>query len=136
MYIYVSVCMCVYIYKTPVHSCQHKYTYTYMHINVYIWKRMYICMCIYIYIHTHNTYMCIYTYMHAYVLNCFGHVQLCATLPCSSPGSSVHAILQARILDWIATPFSMGSSQLRDRIQVSCTRGRFFTREAEDGASQ
>ena len=43
------------------------------------------------------------------------------------PGSSVHGILQARILEWHAIPFSRGSSQLRDWILVSCTAGGFFT---------
>ena len=42
-------------------------------------------------------------------------------------GFTVHGILQARILEWIAFPFSRGSSQLRDRTQVSCIAGRFFT---------
>ena len=37
----------------------------------------------------------------------------------SPPGSSVHGILQARILEWVAIPFSRGSFQPRDRIQVS-----------------
>ena len=45
----------------------------------------------------------------------------------SLPGSSVHGILQARILEWVAIPFSRGSSQLRDRTWVFCTAGRFFT---------
>ena len=45
----------------------------------------------------------------------------------SPPGSSVHGLLQARILEWVAIPFSRGSSRLRDRTQVSCTAGRFFT---------
>ena len=35
-----------------------------------------------------------------------------------NPGSSVHGILQARILEWVAIPFSRGSSQPRDRTQV------------------
>ena len=39
---------------------------------------------------------------------------------------AVHGILQARILEWVAFPFSRGSSQLRDCIQVSCIAGRFF----------
>ena len=43
------------------------------------------------------------------------------------PGSSVHDILQARILEWVAMPFSRGSSQPRDQIQVSCIAGGFFT---------
>ena len=52
---------------------------------------------------------------------------LCDTMECSPPGSSVHGILQARILQWVAIPFYRGSSQLRDQTQVSRTRGRFFT---------
>ena len=48
-------------------------------------------------------------------------------MDCSPPGSSVHGILQARILEWIAIPFSRGSSQPRDWTQVSCITGRFFT---------
>jgi len=43
------------------------------------------------------------------------------------PGSSVHGILQARILECIAIPFFRGSSQPRDQTQVSCIAGRFFT---------
>ena len=39
--------------------------------------------------------------------------------PCSPPASSVHGILQARILEWVAVPFSRGSSQPRDRTWVS-----------------
>ena len=44
---------------------------------------------------------------------------------CSLPGSSVHGILQARIMEWVTIPFSRGSSQLRDRTQGIA--GRFFT---------
>ena len=40
---------------------------------------------------------------------------------------TVHGILQARILEWVAIPFSRGSSQPRDQTQVSCISGRFFT---------
>ena len=57
-------------------------------------------------------------------------IQLCPTLchlmDCSPPDSSVHGILQARILVWVAVSFSRGSSQSRDRTQVSCIVGRFF----------
>ena len=42
------------------------------------------------------------------------------------PGSSVHGILQVRILEWVAIPFSGGSSWPRVWTQVSCTSGRFF----------
>ena len=52
---------------------------------------------------------------------------LCDPMDSSPPGSSVHGILQARILEWIANSFSRGSSQLRDRALVSCIAGRFFT---------
>jgi len=52
---------------------------------------------------------------------------LCNPMDCSPPGSSVHGILQARILEWVAIPFSRGSSQLRDWTWVSHTVGRFFS---------
>ena len=47
-------------------------------------------------------------------------------MDCSPPGSSVHGILQARILEWVAMPSSRGSSWPRDWTQVSCTTGEFF----------
>ena len=48
-------------------------------------------------------------------------------MDCSLPGSSVHGIFQARILEWVAISFSRGSSQLRDRTRVSCIAGKRFT---------
>ena len=45
----------------------------------------------------------------------------------SPPASSIHGILQARKLEWVAMPFSRWSSQPRDWTQISCTWGRFFT---------
>ena len=58
-------------------------------------------------------------------------LQSCLTLydpmDCSPPVSSVHGILQARILEWTAIPFSRGSSWPRDWTWVSCIAGRFFT---------
>ena len=50
------------------------------------------------------------------------HVQLCDPMD-----YTVHGILQARILEWVALPFSRESSQPRDRTQVSHIAGRFFT---------
>ena len=47
-------------------------------------------------------------------------------IDCSWPDSSVHGILQARILEWITIPSSRGSSPSRDQTQVSCIAGRFF----------
>ena len=52
---------------------------------------------------------------------------LCDPMDCGLPGSSVHGILQARILEWVAIPFSRGSSRHRDQIWVSCITGSFFT---------
>ena len=49
------------------------------------------------------------------------------TMDCSLPGSSVHGILQARILEWVAISILRGSSWPRDRTRVSCVAGRFFT---------
>ena len=54
-------------------------------------------------------------------------------MDCSPPGSSVHGILQARILEWVATPSSRGCSWPRDQIPVSyvpCFGSRFFTTSA------
>ena len=52
---------------------------------------------------------------------------LCDPMDCSLLGSSIHGILQARILEWVAIPFSRGSFRPRDWTQVSCITGRFFT---------
>ena len=54
-------------------------------------------------------------------------VQLCNPMDCSLPGSSVHGIFQAVVLEWIAISFSRGLSQPRDQTQVSRIAGRFFT---------
>ena len=47
-------------------------------------------------------------------------------MDCSLLGSSVHGILQASVLEWIAIPFSRGSPQPRDWPGLSCIAGRFF----------
>ena len=69
--------------------------------------------------HLYNIYACV----HAKLLQSYS--TLCdPPMDCSPPGSSVHGILQARILEWIAMPFSRGSSQPRNRTSisyVSCT---------------
>ena len=55
---------------------------------------------------------------------------------CNPMDYTIHGILQARILEWVAFPFFRGSSQTRDRTQVSCIVGGFFTswatREAQE----
>ena len=58
------------------------------------------------------------------VLSC---VWLCDLLDCRPAGSSLYGILQARILEWVAIPFSRGSSWPRDQTQVFHISGRFFT---------
>ena len=60
---------------------------------------------------------------------------LCYPVEYSPPGSFVHGIFQARILEWVAISFSRGSSQPRDQTQVSCISGRFFTTWATREAS-
>ena len=64
------------------------------------------------------------TYKHAKLLQ--SCPTLCDPMDCSLPGSSVHGILQARILEWVAIPISRGSSLPRDQAWVSCIVGRFF----------
>ena len=66
--------------------------------------------------------------------------QSCPTLwdpmDCSLPGSSLHGILQARVLEWVTISFSRGSSWPRDRTLVSCIPGKHFnlwaTREVKE----
>ena len=64
------------------------------------------------------------------------NIRLCEPMDCSPPVSSVHVNLQARILEWVAVPFSRGSSQPRNWTRISCIVGRFFTswttREAKE----
>ena len=67
---------------------------------------------------------------------CAKSLQLCSTLcnpmDCSPPGSSVHGMLQARALEWVAMPSSRGSSRPRDQTCGSCgsyIAGEFFTTE-------
>ena len=52
---------------------------------------------------------------------------LCDPVDCSLPGSSIHGIFQARVLEWVAISFSRGSSQPRDQSRVFCIAGRRFT---------
>ena len=61
--------------------------------------------------------------------------QSCLTL--SDPMDyTVHGILQARILEWVAMPSSRGSSQPRDQTQVSCIAGRFFYQLSYEGSPE
>ena len=69
-------------------------------------------------------------------LLCCSASQLCPTLcnpiDCSPPGSSVHGIFQARVLEWAAIPFSRGSSLPRDQTRVSRIHRRVLTAEPSE----
>ena len=88
-------------------------------------KDMSVCVCIYI--HTY-----IYIYIHLYMcVSVYVLSQLCPTLwnpvDCSLLGFLVHGDSPGNILEWVAIPFSRGSSQPRDRTQVFCIAGGFFS---------
>ena len=72
-----------------------------------------------------GTFSCSPSALHR-VLCCVLSPQSCSTL-CNPMDYTVQGILQARILEWVAFPFSRGSSQPRDRTQVSHIAGGFFT---------
>ena len=55
---------------------------------------------------------------------------------CDPMDCIVYGTLQARILEWVAVPFSSRSSQTRDRTQVSCIAGGFFTSLSHKGSPQ
>jgi len=61
--------------------------------------------------------VCIYIFIYDRAQSC---LTLCDPMECSPPGSSVHGILQARILEWVAMPSSRRSSRPRARSPVSC----------------
>ena len=73
-----------------------------------------VCVCVCIYV-------CARARMHVcvHVLTQL-HPTLCDPRDCGPPGSSVHVILQARILEWVAISYSKGSSQPREQTQVTC----------------
>ena len=70
-------------------------------------------------IYSRNRFISRYFMFWSVVLVTQSCLTLCDLMDCSSPGSSVHGILQARILEWIAIPFSRVSSWLRDWILIS-----------------
>ena len=76
----------------------------------------------------------------SYSVCMLNHVWLfCNPIDYSPPGSSVHGILQARILEWVAISFSRGFSRTRDRIcvsYISCRDGRWVTTDATWEAPQ
>ena len=105
MYVRVCVCMCVYIRCLNVHKIEDKIVEVWGGWGEHILNI------------TNNK----------YVLVAQSSPILWDPMEGNPPGSSLHGILQARILEWVTIPFSRGSSQPRDQTQVSCTASRFFT---------
>ena len=68
------------------------------------------------------------------VVKPLSRVWLCNPMDCSPPGSTVHGIFQARILEWVAISFSRVSSWPRDWTQVSCIVRRRFYRLSHQGS--
>ena len=71
--------------------------------------------------------------MVAFMLSGFSRVRLCNPIDCSPPDFSVHGILQARILEWVAMPSSRASSRPREKTRISCIVclvGGFFAAES------
>ena len=75
--------------------------------------------------------LCVSVFVCLYVYVCVLVIQSCLTLwdpmDCNLPGSSVYGIILAKILEWVAIPFSKGSSRPRDWTWVSCIAGGFLT---------
>ena len=71
--------------------------------------------------------LCCFFYLEIVKVKSLSHVWLCDPMDCSPPGSSIHGIFKARVLEWSAISFSRGSSWPRDPTRVSCIAGRHFT---------
>ena len=89
-----------------------KFFYDMWNISTFIW------------VNKHNS-----SFYRVCVLVAQSCLTLCNPMDCSLPGSSVHGILQAKILEPVAISDSRGSSRLRDRTWVFCIAGRLFTPE-------
>ena len=107
-------------------ACTDTHTHTRVHMCVYTHIHTYTCLCMYLYTHMH-THVSMYVCTQTLPICAQACPTLCDPVDCSLPGCSVHGILQAIILEWVAVSFSRVSSQLRDGTQVSCIAGRFFT---------
>ena len=81
-------------------SLVHTLTLTHSHIHTNTYTPSHHCVCV--------------------CLVALSYSALCNLMNCSLPGSSVHRILQGRILEWVAIPFSRGSSRPRGQTHISC----------------
>ena len=89
-----------------------------MPLNVYIWVPWYKNSPNGVYFCTSEG--CLHWILNSEVLVAQLCLTLCDCMDCSPPSSTVHGILQARILEWVAIPFSKRSSRPRDETQVFC----------------
>ena len=84
------------------------------------WSYVSVCVCVLsVCVHA----QCVHVHARSVAQSCLA---LCNPLDCSLPGSSVHGIFQARILEWVAISFYRGYSQPRDRTWLSGTAGRLY----------
>ena len=136
---YVCVYICMWGYKYICIVCAYLYECEYIYvcmsvmcvyfINVYECVYIYVCECVNIYVGCIYLYvsMCVLIYLceHVNIQACmctrYLHLRptLCDPTDCSPPGSSVHGILQTRILEWVAMLSSRRSSWPRDWTHVS-----------------
>jgi len=149
----VCVCVCVCV-------CLSVYMCVYVCVCVYVCMCVYVCGCVYMYVYVCAT-TSIYSSLNSdwkqkkvctkSLQSCPLFVTLWTVAVCVrvlvaqscltlwdpmdySPPGSVHGILQAKILKWVAIPFSRGFSRPRDQTRVSCITGRFFTSQATRAA--
>ena len=104
-------------------KCTHIHVYTQTNTYLYVYMDRSFCF----YGINYHSFVCFPNYEGCCVVLV---TQLCLTLcnpmDCSLPGSSVHGIIQLRILEWVTIPFSRGSSHHRVRTWVSHIASRFF----------
>ena len=104
--------VCVYIYiHTYIYMCIYICIYIYIHIYIYIYICVCVCVCVCVYkTYITNNWRVLLPSLSEWVKVSQSSLTLFEPLDCSPSGSSVHGILQARILEWVAIPFSRGSS--------------------------
>ena len=101
MYICMYICMyvCVYIYT---YICMYVYIYIHIHSS-YVLRRFEMLIVQEIYDTSRNTWKSLWTSDVSVCIQSLNHVWLCDPTDCSPPGSSVHGISQARILEWVVS---------------------------------
>ena len=120
------------------YTCKNPYTHTESHLSickVYRWKE--IDTQIPVHVCSSRTTWCPEGELKWSEVSLLSRVRFCNPMDCSPSRSSIHGILQARILEWVVISFSRRTSWPRDRTQVSHIAGRRFTLWAtREGAGQ